>query len=191
MGSPLTTKLQLNKVMLGEVAGSSIALEVGENLSGVKNNPVKEIYISDFVKKSASDDTQYTANLYATFETNPKFGAIKPIKVKMNVKTDAAGITSRAIASCSAGDGAAVAEVPAGTVGGWCEEERTYTGMQLDKSASTQWPAIYIYNRYDWISNPVCRCDTGWNRKAITSGGGAALRGGHSNVWVNYTCIKD
>jgi len=132
MESPLGTKLILNKVLLGDTIGSSTAIEVGQSLPGIKGNPVREIYISDFVKKSAADDTLYTANLYATFDTNPKFGAIKPIKIKMNLKTNTVGITSRSIVSCSSGDGIVAAEVQPSSVAEMSVPSKTCTNSYCD-----------------------------------------------------------
>ena len=189
--SPLQNKIRLNKILMGDSNGSSVLMEVGRDLPGLKNQPINEIYISDFVRKSDMDDTLYVAHLYAKFSGSSHLNSLKPIKVKMNIKTDNTGITARGIASCSSGDDAIAGPqpLPIGTKAGYCQHRYSSgyggTGFRREGSLFVS-PAFF---QPAGSGSGSCECEAGWT-KVLEKVGDVYCRCSNPDRIYEYSCIK-
>lgn len=191
INNPLIEKIQLQKVLLGSVVGSAVALEVGKPIPGTTSAVVSEISISNFVKKSSADDIQYSADLVASFAEGS--GPIKPLKVRLSLSTNSSAITQRAVVSCQAGGGSgtigSLDALPAGVMAGSCvrnhSEDVWAVGRYNDDDVyQVQAPGVQL-------SGPGrkedCGCSSGWALKQINK---VQLSTGSQRYRNTYTCIK-
>lgn len=203
--NPLKEKISLNKVLLGSDASSAVAIEVGKPIPGSGSVAIKEIYISDFVKKSVTDDTKYVADLFAVFDE--KLGPLKPLKVRLSISTNTSALTQRGIQDCNAG----LASSGGGSGGGTMEDQvpSTMAGVCAQKISFPNGspvtyqnphlvvaPAVTVNGSNSW-STKSCACLSGWQKVLVSdspsygAGVGAALFStGGGGIRV-YSCIKE
>lgn len=172
-------KIQIKRVLLGATATSAVAIEVGKPLPGTISLPVSEIYISNFVKKSSANDTQYLAELVANFEST--VGPIKPMKVKLAVATNTDVLSKRGIASCRTGGGTA-----AGGING-------KTGMMVNPVFTTVVaPSITAPQGSTFVKNLGCACQVGWKRLQLSkASSNPTWSGTGTTALAAFTCIKE
>ena len=103
-------KLSVNKVYLGDVNTSQVAIIKGEKLPGATGGLISDIFIGNLKRTTPTDDTTYTGDLIVSIDSNSSgLGTIKPITVRLNITTtNNPDLTQRKIASCDAGDAVAV-----------------------------------------------------------------------------------
>lgn len=186
-----TAKIYLNRVYLGSTSAAQKAVEVGKPLSGISAGQVKNIYIGEFIRSDAADDTKYIAQLVVNIDmASAGLTQVRPIKLKLNVQTTGGALTSRSLASCTTGETGGGAG-SSGTIsvfdGTACPAGKTVISKLWTPKTCT----VYV-NVIQGKGNTTCTTSGGWMSNPGTCLYPVICLGGKPcKYWSYDTCTSD